>query len=182
MCAGGFVVTITPQRIRTTMSLAIKASAGTLCLLLVAAPVQAQGLVMQRNLSLALAKTIAEATLAECQSKGFHTAAAVGGPRRPGAGDAQGRTRLGADGGDGATKGLHRADVPSPHVGISKAVRRATRASCLNATCRTSSRWVAACPSGRRRGDRGVGSSGSSQETDESCAKAGLAKVGDILK
>ena len=28
----------------------------------------------------------------------------------------------------------------------------------------------------------GVGSSGSSQETDENCAKAGLAKVADMLK
>src|SRR6476469_5763013 len=36
-----------------------------------------QGVVMQRNLSLPLAKTIAEATLAECKAKGFHTAAAV---------------------------------------------------------------------------------------------------------
>ena len=31
---------------------------------------------MQRNLSLAMAKTIAEATIAECKSKGFNTAAA----------------------------------------------------------------------------------------------------------
>ena len=37
----------------------------------------AQGVVMQRNLSLTMAKTIAEATLAECKSKGFNTAAAV---------------------------------------------------------------------------------------------------------
>src|SRR5262245_56070997 len=37
----------------------------------------AQGVVMQRNLSLALAKTIAEGALAECQGKGFHTAVAV---------------------------------------------------------------------------------------------------------
>src|SRR5438874_7204487 len=36
-----------------------------------------QGVVMQRNLSLGMAKTIAEATLAECKSKGFNTAAAV---------------------------------------------------------------------------------------------------------
>src|SRR5258706_7082586 len=36
-----------------------------------------QGVVMQRNLSLAMAKTIAEGTLAECKSKGFNTAAAV---------------------------------------------------------------------------------------------------------
>ena len=36
-----------------------------------------EGLVTQRVLSLAMAKTIAEATLAECKAKGFHTAAAV---------------------------------------------------------------------------------------------------------
>lgn len=37
----------------------------------------AQGVVMQRNLSLALAKTIAEAALAACQSQGRHTSVAV---------------------------------------------------------------------------------------------------------
>src|SRR5713226_7049708 len=37
----------------------------------------AQGVVMQRNVSLAMAKTIAEAALAECKSKGFNTSAAV---------------------------------------------------------------------------------------------------------
>ena len=37
----------------------------------------AQGVVMQRNLSLGLAKTIAEAAQAECQAKGFHTSVAV---------------------------------------------------------------------------------------------------------
>ncbi|HLH32300.1 MAG TPA: heme-binding protein, partial [Terriglobia bacterium] len=36
-----------------------------------------QGLVTQRNLSLPMAKTIAEAALAECKSKGFSTAVAV---------------------------------------------------------------------------------------------------------
>ena len=37
----------------------------------------AQGVVMQRNVSLPLAKSIAEATLAACKAKGFNTAAAV---------------------------------------------------------------------------------------------------------
>ena len=60
------------------MSLAAKASAGIGCLAdPLVRPSIAQGLVTQRNLSLALAKTIAEATLAECKSKGFNTAAAV---------------------------------------------------------------------------------------------------------
>src|SRR6266571_805075 len=37
----------------------------------------AQGVVMQRTLSLEMAKTIAEGTIAECKAKGYHTAAAV---------------------------------------------------------------------------------------------------------
>jgi hypothetical protein len=37
----------------------------------------AQGVVVQRNLSLGLAKTIAEAALAECKAKGFNTSAVV---------------------------------------------------------------------------------------------------------
>lgn len=36
-----------------------------------------QGVVVQRNLSLELAKAIAEAALAECRSMGFHTSVAV---------------------------------------------------------------------------------------------------------
>src|SRR5262249_11763589 len=37
----------------------------------------AQSIVMPKSLSLGLAKTIAEAALAECQSKGFHTSVVV---------------------------------------------------------------------------------------------------------
>jgi uncharacterized protein GlcG (DUF336 family) len=37
----------------------------------------AQGIVMQRNLSLAMAKTIADAAQAECKAKGFNTSVAV---------------------------------------------------------------------------------------------------------
>lgn len=44
---------------------------------LLSSAAHAQGLVMQRNLSLGMAKSIAEATLGACQAKGFHTAAAV---------------------------------------------------------------------------------------------------------
>jgi uncharacterized protein GlcG (DUF336 family) len=45
--------------------------------LLFLTPLTAQGIVMQRNLSLAMARTIAEATIAECKAKGFNTSAAV---------------------------------------------------------------------------------------------------------
>ena len=42
-----------------------------------ASPASGNGVVTQKNLSLDLAKTIAEAALAECRSKGFHTSVAV---------------------------------------------------------------------------------------------------------
>ena len=51
--------------------------AGVVIAALVPWSAAAQGVVMQRNLSLGLAKSIAEATLAECQSKGYHTAVVV---------------------------------------------------------------------------------------------------------
>ena len=60
------------------MSHKLKALVGIGVAALLSGRVTAQeGLVTQRNLSLAMAKTIAEATLAECKSKGFSTAVAV---------------------------------------------------------------------------------------------------------
>lgn len=50
---------------------------GAVCLSLLPAWAAAQGVVMQRNVSLPMAKSIAEATLAACKAKGFNTAAAV---------------------------------------------------------------------------------------------------------
>lgn len=44
---------------------------------ILSARVSAQGIVMQRALSIGMAKTIAEATLAECKAKGFNTTTAV---------------------------------------------------------------------------------------------------------
>src|SRR5262245_16472834 len=40
-------------------------------------PASAQGVVMLRNISLPMAKAMAEAALAECKSKGFNTSVAV---------------------------------------------------------------------------------------------------------
>ena len=45
--------------------------------LVVVGPSQAQGVVMQRILSLEAARTIAEAALTACTSRGFHTSVAV---------------------------------------------------------------------------------------------------------
>jgi uncharacterized protein GlcG (DUF336 family) len=55
----------------------LKAAIGIGIAAILSGPAAGQGVVMQRNLSLGMAETIAEATLAECRSKGFHTAAAV---------------------------------------------------------------------------------------------------------
>ena len=55
----------------------LKSAIGIGIAAILSGPAAGQGVVMQRNLSLGMAKTIAEATLAECRSKGFHTAAAV---------------------------------------------------------------------------------------------------------
>src|SRR5947208_14728367 len=80
----------------------------------------AQGVVMQRTISLNMAKTIAEATLAECKSKGYNTAVAVVDRRTSTRHDAR-RKRKRAASGNGAAQGLHRPDVPDEHIGISEA-------------------------------------------------------------
>jgi uncharacterized protein GlcG (DUF336 family) len=142
----------------------------------------AQGLVMQRNLSLALAKTIAEATLAECQSKGFHTAAAVV--------DRAGQVLV-----------MLRDEQGSAQM-AEMARRKAYTARMFRMPTSEFQKRTANDPSLLPQRDvqdilalgggvpiqvageviGGVGSSGSSQETDEGCAKAGLAKVADQLR
>ena len=49
----------------------------TVCMVLVMGQSHAQGVVMQRILSLDAARTIAEAALTACTSQGFHTTVAV---------------------------------------------------------------------------------------------------------
>jgi uncharacterized protein GlcG (DUF336 family) len=164
------------------MSLAYKASWGVACLLLVSPAVFAQGVVMQRNLSLPLAKTIAEATLAECKSKGFNTAAAVV--------DRAGQVLV-----------LLRDEQGSAQM-AEMARRKAYTARMFRLPTSEFQKRTATDPSLLPQRDvqdilalggglpivaggeiiGGVGSSGSSQETDEGCAKAGLAKVAELLK
>lgn len=164
------------------MSLAYKASLGLACLLLASSQVVAQGVVMQRNLSLPLAKTIAEATLAECKSKGFNTAAAVV--------DRAGQVLV-----------LLRDEQGSAQM-AEMARRKAYTARMFRLPTSEFQKRTASDPSLLPQRDvqdilalggglpivaggeiiGGVGSSGSSQETDEGCAKAGLAKVAELLK
>jgi uncharacterized protein GlcG (DUF336 family) len=164
------------------MSLTAKASVGIAGVLLATSPLLAQGLVTQRNLSLALAKTIAEATLAECKSKGFNTAAAVV--------DRAGQVLV-----------LLRDEQGSAQM-AEMARRKAYTARMFRMSTMEFQKRTATDPSLLPQRDvqdilalgggmpiqvgsetiGGVGSSGSSQETDEACAKAGLAKVADLLK
>jgi uncharacterized protein GlcG (DUF336 family) len=145
------------------------------------APAMAQGVITQRNLSLGLAKTIAEAALAECQAKGFHTAVAVV--------DRAGQVMV--------ILRDEQASAQTAEMARRKAfTARMFRTTTLEFQKRTTDPAYAAQ---RDVADilalgggvpiqigneiiGGVGSSGSSQEQDDACAKAGVAKVAAILK
>jgi uncharacterized protein GlcG (DUF336 family) len=141
----------------------------------------AQGVVMQRNLSLGMAKTIADAALTECKSKGYNTSVAVV--------DRAGQVMV-----------LLRDEQASAQT-LEMARRKAYTARMFRTTTlefqkRTEDPKYAAQ---RDIADilalgggapiligneviGGVGSSGSSQEMDDACAKAGIAKVAGLLK
>ena len=140
-----------------------------------------QGPVTQRNLSLGLAKTIAEGALAECKSKGFNTAVAVV--------DRAGQIMV--------ILRDEEATAQQAEMARRKAyTARMFRTTTLEFQKRTSEGAYAAQRDVAdilalgggvpiRVGNEvigGVGSSGSSQEQDDACAKAGIAKVADFLK
>jgi uncharacterized protein GlcG (DUF336 family) len=142
----------------------------------------AQGLVTQRNLSLGMAKTIAEATIAECRAKGFNTAAVVV--------DRSGQVMV-----------LLRDEQAAPQV-AEMARRKAFTARMFRSTTLEFQKRTANDPAlapQRNVADilalgggvpiqigneiiGGIGSAGSNQEQDDACAKAGIAKVADLLK
>jgi uncharacterized protein GlcG (DUF336 family) len=141
----------------------------------------AQGVVMQRNLSLPLARTIAEATIGACKAKGFNTSAAVV--------DRAGQLLV--------LMRDEQATAQTAEMARRKAyTARMFRTSTMEFQKRTADPTLAAQ---RDVSDilalgggvpiqignetiGGVGSSGSSQEMDDACAKAGIAKVADLLK
>jgi uncharacterized protein GlcG (DUF336 family) len=163
------------------MSHALKAFVGMSVLILLSGRASSQGLVTQRNLSLAMAKTIAEGTIAECKSKGYSTAAAVV--------DRAGQVMV--------ILRDEQATAQQAEMARRKAyTARMFRTSTLEFQKRTmdptyhAQRDVAdilALGGGVpiQIGNDiigGVGSSGSSQETDDACARAGVAKVAEFLK
>jgi uncharacterized protein GlcG (DUF336 family) len=146
-----------------------------------AAIATSQGLVTQRNLSLPMAKTIAEAALGACKAKGYNTAVAVV--------DRAGQVMV--------ILRDEQATAQQVEMARRKAyTARMFRTTTLEFQKRTSDPAYAAQ---RDIADilalgggvpiqvgndviGGVGSSGSSQEMDDACAKAGVAKVADLLK
>ena len=160
----------------------VKSFAGIGLALIVSGTAAAQGLVTQRNLSLAMAKTIAEAALAECQGKGFHTAVAVV--------DRAGQVLV-----------ILRDEQGTPQQ-AEMARRKAFTARMFRTSTLEFQKRTASDPSLLPQRDvadilalgggvpiqvgddivGGVGSSGSNQNTDDACARAGIAKVGDLLK
>jgi len=158
-----------------------RSGAALTMVVLAASAVVAQGVVSQQNLSLGLAKTIAEAALGECKAKGFHTAVAVV--------DRAGQVLV--------ILRDEQASAQTAEMARRKAyTARMFRTTTLEFQKRTADPAYAAQ---RDVADilalgggvpiqigneaiGGVGSSGSSQDTDDACAKAGVAKVADQLK
>lgn len=141
----------------------------------------AQGLVTQRALSLGMAKTIAEATLGECKSKGFHTSAVV--VDRAG----QVLVLLRDEQATAATAEMARRKAFTARTFRSTTLEFQKRTTDPAYAAQRDVADILALGGGVpiMVGNEiigGVGSSGSSQEQDDACAKAGVAKVADLLK
>jgi uncharacterized protein GlcG (DUF336 family) len=148
---------------------------------MVSGQVTGEGLVTQRILPLSMARTIADATIAACKAKGYNTAAAVV--------DRAGQVLV--------IMRDEQATGQTAEMARRKAyTARMFRTTTLEFQKRTNDPYYAAQ---RDVADilalgggvpiqvgneiiGGVGSSGSSQEMDDACAKAGVAKVADLLK
>jgi len=164
------------------MSGVLKALVGVSAVLFASANAIAQGLVTQRNMSLGMAKTIAEAALSACQQKGFHTAVAVV--------DRAGQVMVVL------------RDEQAAAQSVEMARRKAFTARMFRSTTLEFQKRTANDPTLAPQRDvadilalgggvpiqvgneiiGGVGSSGSNQTEDDACAKAGVAKVADLLK
>ena len=148
---------------------------------LVAAGAAGQSIVMQKTLSLGLAKTIAEAALAECQSKGFHTSVVV--VDRAG----QVLVTLRDEAASGQTADMARRKAYTARMFRMTTLDFQKRTEDPKYAPQRDVTDILALGGGVpiQIGDEvigGVGSSGSSQPQDDACAKAGVAKAAGFLK
>jgi uncharacterized protein GlcG (DUF336 family) len=147
----------------------------------VAAIAAGQGLVTQRNLSLPMAKTIAEAALGACKAKGYNTAVAV--VDRAG----QVLVILRDEGATAQTAEMARRKAFTARMFRSTTLEFQKRTSDPAYAAQRDVADILALGGGvpimvGNDVVGGVGSSGSSQEQDDACAKAGVAKVAELLK
>jgi uncharacterized protein GlcG (DUF336 family) len=141
----------------------------------------AQGLVTQRALSLGLARTIAEAALSECKSKGFATSVAV--VDRAG----QMLVLLRDENASAQTADMSRRKAYTARMFRTSTMEFQKRTADPLYAAQRDVADILALGGGVpiQIGDDvigGVGSSGSSQVQDDACARAGVAKVADLLK
>jgi uncharacterized protein GlcG (DUF336 family) len=163
------------------MSSTLKGLLGIALAVIGCGQVNAQGLVMQRNLSLGMAKTIAEAALAACKEKGYHTAVAV--VDRAG----QVLVILRDEGASAQTSEMARRKAYTARMFRTTTLEFQKRTMDPAFAAQRDIADILALGGGApiNIGNEtigGVGSSGSSQEQDDACAKAGVAKVADLLK
>ena len=164
------------------MSSTLKLCAVVTIATLLSGHLAAQGVVMQRNLSLGMAKTIAEAALAACKAKGYNTAAAVV--------DRAGQVLV-----------ILRHEQATPQM-ADMARRKAYTARMFRITTQEFQKRTADDPARAAQRELadilalsggvpvqvgtdtigGVGSAGSTLEVDDACSKAGVAAVAELLK
>jgi uncharacterized protein GlcG (DUF336 family) len=149
--------------------------------LVVVGPAAAQGVVMQRNISLAMAKMMAEATLSECKAKGFSTSAAV--VDRAG----QVLVILRDEGASAQTVEMARRKAYTARMFRMSTAEFAKRTMDPTYAPQRDVADILALSGGVpvQVGNDvigGIGSSGSSLDMDDACAKAGLARAADLLK
>ncbi|HEX5108101.1 MAG TPA: heme-binding protein [Vicinamibacterales bacterium] len=145
------------------------------------AVVAGQGVVMQKALSLGLAKTIAEAALAECKAKGYSTSVVV--VDRAG----QPLVMLRDEAASAQTLEMARRKAYTARMFRTTTLEFQKRTEDPKYAAQRDVADILALGGGApiNVGNEtlgGVGSSGSSQEQDDACAKAGVAKVAESLK
>jgi len=141
----------------------------------------AQGVVTQRNVSLGMAKAIAEATIAACKEKGYHTAAVV--VDRAG----QVLVILRDEAASAQTAEMARRKAYTARMFRTTTLEFQKRTMEPSYAAQRDVADILALGGGvpilvGNEAIGAVGSSGSSQEQDDACAKAGVAKVTEQLK
>ena len=149
--------------------------------LVLPAVASAQGVVTQKILSLGLARTIAEAALGECKSKGFATSVAV--VDRAG----QVLVLLRDENASAQTAEMSRRKAYTARMFRTTTMEFQKRTADPLYAAQRDVADILALGGGVpiQIGEDvigGVGSSGSSQVQDDACARAGVAKVADLLK